>query len=92
MKNKLLFFSLLVFFLLFVSIVEHSFAEDETFSIVNIEKDSGGKKVEIYLNQTTDVLLACGGMGKLFEKKTILYWAISVVDLEVILVNIASSI
>ena len=50
MKNKLLFFSLLVFFLLFVSIVEHSFAEDETFSIIKIEKDPGGKKVEIFLN------------------------------------------
>ena len=50
MKNKLLFLSLLVFSLLFVSIVERSFSEDETFSIVNIEKDSGGKKVEIYLN------------------------------------------
>ena len=50
MKNKLLFYSLFVFSLLFISIVERSFSEDETFSIVNIEKDSGGKKVEIYLN------------------------------------------
>ena len=47
MKNKLLFFSLLVFFLLFVSIEEHSFAEDETFSIIKIEKDPGEKQVKI---------------------------------------------
>ena len=40
MKNKLLFLSLFIFLLQFVSLVEISSAEDETFSIVKIEKDS----------------------------------------------------
>ena len=50
MRIKLLFHFLFIFLLLFIWNVDHSFAEDETFSIVDIKKGSDGKKVELYLN------------------------------------------
>tara|TARA_B110000196_G_scaffold281200_1_gene261792 strand:+ start:75 stop:581 length:507 start_codon:yes stop_codon:yes gene_type:complete len=50
MRIKLLFHFLFIFLLLFIWNVGHSFAEDETFSIVNIKKDSDEKKIELYLN------------------------------------------